>query len=198
MTHTLPRRLERTPRQPEHAPRRATSCWNCMPCFDLDSSIAELRATGRGAFRPTESQAMCYALALAEEYVRAAEHYPIAPSPEPATPSTAHSRLPLLPGEAAAAESGSSDCDFRVQSRPLLLMDGLGLSTHAAGAMPAPPVHSTRSRRDRPRTASGSSDASTLCGGAPAVVDGHPDKRPAAGLRWSIKHHGRRLLAMVV
>ncbi|KAJ2713171.1 hypothetical protein H4R19_002386 [Coemansia spiralis] len=154
--------------------------------------------------RPTESQAMGYAMALAAEYVRAAEHYPAAPSPEigAATPCSARSRRPLIPDRPSAVDGSSSDRDSRVQSRPLLLMGGLGLSTHAAGSTLAPPVHSTRMRRDHPRTASGGSDASTLCDSPFLIIEKLPGKPQASspwavGLRMSIKQRGRRLLSMI-
>ncbi|KAJ1731505.1 hypothetical protein LPJ61_002497, partial [Coemansia biformis] len=204
MTYTLPRRLGRT----EHTSRRVASNWTCMPCVDsgyvgLDSSLwgtSSRQHSSRRAFRPTDSQAMGYAIALAAEYVRAAERFPTEASPEVDTPYTAHSQLPLLPDRATTApasprpDSTAGEHDMRVPSRPLLLLGGLGLSTCSTDAVLTAPMRSTRSRRDRSRTASGGSDASTLCNSPFTIVEKLPGRPRVhatpltpAGLRDSLK-----------
>ncbi|KAJ2309068.1 hypothetical protein IWW55_000039 [Coemansia sp. RSA 2706] len=47
--------------------------WNCMPCTDSSGCFGSYE----NFLRPTDSQAMGQALALADEYVRIAEQYPM-------------------------------------------------------------------------------------------------------------------------
>ncbi|KAJ2784719.1 hypothetical protein H4R18_000934 [Coemansia javaensis] len=161
MAHAMPRR----PTRPE------SSKWSCMPCTGAASGYDDLdgthkRALGRScssrhARGPTESQAMGYAMALAAEYVRVAERFP----------------------------AGSASSVLERDAQPLLLYDSLGLSVYGSGgALPAP-IKSTRSHKDRPRTASGGSHGTTLCDS----LEPDAEKARPRGLRSALRYHGRRL-----
>ncbi|PIA15992.1 hypothetical protein COEREDRAFT_87479 [Coemansia reversa NRRL 1564] len=222
----MPSSLSYNSKHSQHNMSRNSGQWNCIPCTTPNINFASFEdiylsttgipdpASGRCVF--TTSQAMKQAMAMAAEYMRVAEQYPMLTFTEPdiaplshttnISSTIANSRKSPSSSNSSLLSENNSDIrssgaySSRTADSTFQELGGLGLSIKAMETVLANPIKSTRSNKARPRTVSTSNNSATLCGSPHVNIDSsfdgsHPTQKSPrlAKFKNSFRRHRQRV-----